>query len=150
MNSSLKAVITVVVVLALGGGAYAAFHKTGSTAVNPNANTSPTPSTSNTNTSSSGAATSSTKAAATITFTDSGFSPAVTTVKVGDTIQVTNNSSQPLQFDSNPHPAHTDETELNIGEVAPGESRTFTVTKAGHWGFHDHLDASLTGTLNVR
>jgi plastocyanin len=88
-------------------------------------------------------------AAATITFTGDGFTPAVTTVKAGDTVRVANKSSQPLNFDSDPHPTHTDEPELNVGAIGPGESGTFTVTKKGHWGFHDHLNPSLRGTLIV-
>lgn len=150
MSNSVKAAVVVIVVLVFGGGVYAALHKSGSTAVNPNANTSPAPSSTTTNAINPDASASSTKAAATITFTDNGFSPSTTTVKAGDTVQVTNNSSQPMQFDSDPHPQHTDEPELNVGEVDPGESKTFVVTKKGHWGFHDHLDAGFTGTLNVQ
>jgi len=150
MNTAVKVIIAVVVVVVVAGGGYLAFHKNDS-------GTSKKTSTSNTTTN-TGATTSSTPSettnpsasvAATITFTDNGFSPAVTTVKAGDTVKVTNNSSQELDFDSDPHPTHTDESELNVGPIGAGESKTFTVTKTGHWGFHDHLNPSMTGTLDV-
>ena len=146
MSTPVRIIIAVVVVAALAGGGYAAFHKSNSadsgsaTNTTTNAPASQSPN-ANTNTSAT--------AAATITFTGDMFTPSVTTVKAGSTVQVTNKSSLPLQFDSDPHPTHTDEPELNIDEVSPGQSKTFKVTKTGHWGFHDHLNPSITGTLDV-
>lgn len=148
MSAVAKIIIAIVVVAILGGGGYTVFHKKG-TGQTTNQATSSTPApkpNSNGNGSSAGTTAS---VAATITFTDSGFSPSVTTVKAGSTVQVVNKSSQPLDFDSDPHPEHTDEPELNVGEVDPGQSKTFLVTRVGHWGFHDHLNPGLTGTLNV-
>lgn len=86
----------------------------------------------------------------TITYTNSGFSPATYTVKTGDTVTVENKSSHDLQFSSDNHPTHTAEPELNMNVLRPGESGTFTVTKAGTWGFHNHLDAQHTGELVVK
>lgn len=84
-----------------------------------------------------------------ITFTDEGFSPSSYSVKKGSSVMVMNNSKMDLEFSSNDHPAHTDETELNMNTLKPGASGTFTVTKAGTWGFHDHLHDEFTGTLVV-
>lgn len=143
MAPAVKIILVLIVLAIVGGGAYAAFHKDGppstdTAATNPaEPQASPTPSDT------------SAPAAATITFTDDGFSPAVTTVKAGDTVQVVNKSNQELDFDSDPHPTHTDEPELNIGSIEPGKSGTFTVTQRGHWGFHDHLNPSLHGNLVV-
>lgn len=88
--------------------------------------------------------------AATITYSNSGFSPATTTVKSGDTVAITNTSSGTLQFDSDPHPEHTDDVDLNVGVVAPGETKTFVVTKTGSHGFHNHLNSSHTATIVVQ
>ncbi len=85
-----------------------------------------------------------------ITYSSSGFSPATLTVKSGDKVTVKNNTSSQIQFDSNPHPLHTDDPELNIGLIGPGESQTITVTKKGSHGFHNHLNPSDTGTLVVQ
>ncbi|HSW37679.1 MAG TPA: cupredoxin domain-containing protein [Candidatus Saccharimonadales bacterium] len=138
--SSNKVVLIIVVILVLGVGGYLVFHK--------KANNSPatTNSTAQKGTSSD----SSPVVAATITYTDSGFTPALTTVKAGDTVKVVNNSSNPLQLDSNPHPAHTDEPELNVGEIDAGKSATFTITQKGTWGFHNHLQPGDTGKIEVQ
>ncbi len=85
----------------------------------------------------------------TITYTDDGFSPSSSMVKAGGTVTVTNNSSRDLEFSSNNHPAHTDETELNMDTLSPGKSGTFRVTKMGTWGFHNHLTPQDTGSLMV-
>jgi plastocyanin len=142
MTSATKAIVLVVIVALLGVGGYALFHKSSYNTTSPTTNSS----------GQSPAASSSTDTApvaATITFTDSGFSPALVTVKSGDTIRITNKSSQPIQVDSNPHPAHTDDTELNVGAVDAGASKTFVLTTKGTWGYHDHLSPGFTGRINV-
>lgn len=148
MNALAKIVVAVVVLAILGGGGYAIFHKNGaSPTTNQAIGSTPAPNPNSGNDGSSAGTT--TSIAATITFSDNGFSPAVTTVKAGSTVQITNKSSQLLDFDSDPHPEHTDEPELNAGDIGPGQSKTFVVTKTGRWGFHDHLNPGFTGTLNV-
>lgn len=85
----------------------------------------------------------------TITYTDDGFTPGTLTVKVGDTVTVINRSSKQLEFSSDVHPTHSDNSEINQTTTAPGESTSFKVSKAGTHGYHDHLNASRTGTLVV-
>lgn len=87
--------------------------------------------------------------AVTIAYTDGGFEPSSVTVKAGDAVRIENKSSLPLSFNSDDHPAHTEQGELNVGDVPKGGSREFTVTKTGTWGFHNHENASHTGRLIV-
>ncbi len=148
-----KALITtIIIVLALlGVGAYALTRNSDKDNTAATSNTTSTdttaPSSDQSNPSNSGE----TKpATATITYTNNGFSPATLTVKVGTVITIKNDSSMQLQFDSNPHPAHTDDPELNVGSVAPGSSGTFTVTTTGTHGYHNHLNSSDTGTIVVQ
>ena len=89
------------------------------------------------------------QATATITYTDSGFEPSTLTVKSGDTVRIGNKSSMALSFNSDDHPSHTKQSELNVGDVPQGGSREFTVTKTGTWGYHNHEDATQTGELTV-
>lgn len=84
-----------------------------------------------------------------INFTDAGFAPANYTAKAGQVVEVKNASTMQLQFSSNDHPTHTEETELNLKVLAPGETATFTPTKVGTWGFHDHIHDEFTGQLTV-
>lgn len=86
---------------------------------------------------------------ATITFTDSGFSPSTLTVKPGTRVTVVNSSSRSVQFSSDDHPTHTEDPEINMDVLAPGERGSFTVKTVGTHGFHDHLDDSKVGTLVV-
>jgi plastocyanin len=145
----------VVVVLVVAGGVFALTKKS-----DDKTDTSTTPTTANNSTESqsttpsdnatSNASDSDQNSSTTITYSDSGFSPATLTVKAGTTVTVKNDSSSSLQFSSDPHPVHTDNPELNMGVLAPGKSDTFTVTKTGTWGYHNHLNPSDTGTIVVQ
>jgi len=132
MSAVIKVIMAIITVALLGGGAYYLYqHQT---------NTKNIKSTDISN---------QTIAPNTIDFTDSGFSPETITVKAGTVVTVVNQSSAALQFESDPHPTHTNETELNIGVVEQGQSKTFVVTKNGTWGYHNHLDPSQTGSIVV-
>lgn len=85
----------------------------------------------------------------TITYNGSSFSPSRLSVKAGTEVTIVNNSDRELEFSSDPHPVHTDNPELNESAIKPGETKTIKPTKTGTWGFHDHLNSSVTGTLVV-
>lgn len=143
----MKAVVIIVVIIAILGGGAAVLSKGSNKDSNTPAQTSAavsTPTSSSTTPAASDQTTENT-----ITYTDNGFTPATLTVKAGTKITVKNASSQPLQFDSDPHPEHTDDPEINIGSIDPGQSQTITVTKTGSHGYHNHLNADDTGTLVV-
>lgn len=135
-----KFIIGLVAVIVIGGGGYLALHKSPSQPATSTASSqsqNPTPAT---NQSASNA----------ITFDGSQFSPATLTVKAGTTLTIKNTSSADLQMDSNPHPIHTDDTDLNVGLVSAGQSKTFTVTKTGTFGFHNHLDPNVQGQITIQ
>lgn len=120
---------------------------------NSSSNNNSQPAANNSNQSSSSGADQSstaTPAAATITFDGNGFSPDTVTVKSGNTVAIKNASSQDISFNSDPHPVHTDDTDLNVGIVSPGDTKTFVVTKTGSFGYHDHLDPSFTGNIVIQ
>ncbi|HEY2004091.1 MAG TPA: cupredoxin domain-containing protein [Candidatus Saccharimonadia bacterium] len=94
-------------------------------------------------------ASSSKQAAAVITYTSSGFSPAQTAIKSGGSVTFTNQTSEEIQVDSNPHPVHTDDPDLNVGTIAPGASATATLTKTGTFGFHNHLNPGDTAKITI-
>ncbi|HLB66775.1 MAG TPA: cupredoxin domain-containing protein [Candidatus Saccharimonadales bacterium] len=86
----------------------------------------------------------------TITYTDSGFSPSTLFVNAGDSVLIKNDSSNDLDFESNPHPVHTDNTELNAGTIENGGSKTITLTEPGTWGFHNHDNSAHSATVEVK
>jgi plastocyanin len=89
-------------------------------------------------------------ATATITYSENGFDPKTVTVKMGETVAIKNDSSDTLQFDSDPHPQHTDNTELNVGVVNPGQAKTVTLNKTGTFGYHNHLNPTDKGSITVQ
>ncbi len=88
--------------------------------------------------------------AGTITYVNGQFSPSSLTIKAGETVTILNKSNDTLDFSSDPHPAHTDNSELNAGIIGPGETRTFTIAKAGSWKFHNHLESTERGEIVVQ
>lgn len=136
-----NAAIAIVVIIVLAGLGFLLLRGTankGTTATSSQSQSSST--SSNTTTSSQN----------TITYDAGKFSPNPITVKSGDTVTIMNKSSDEIQVNSEPHPAHTDNNELNIGSIGPGETRSFTVTKKGTWGYHNHLSPSEKGTIIVQ
>jgi plastocyanin len=90
----------------------------------------------------------------TITITSTGVSPRDIIVNSGTTVKFVNNDSGSHEPSSNPHPAHTDCPDLNVGTVAPGATGTSGPMPSGRTcGFHDHLfpeTGSLQGSVQVR
>lgn len=90
-------------------------------------------------------------AKAAVSITPGGtFAPAVITVKVGDTVTWTNGAANPVRIASNPHPVHTDYPGFDSGSaIDQGMTYSFTFTKPGSWGYHNHFSPSVQGTVIV-
>lgn len=96
-----------------------------------------------------------------VTYTGSGFSPSTVEVSVGDTVVWMNDSGGRMWVASAVHPTHEryGGTTLNehcsggssstFDQCSDGSSYSFTFDKAGEWGYHNHLNASHTGTVIV-
>ncbi len=92
----------------------------------------------------------SSQSVATITYDGSSFSSAQVTITSGQVVTFKNTSSDPVDVDSDPHPTHTDNPELNIGEIAPGQSQSVKLTTKGNWGYHNHLNPGQRGRIIVQ
>lgn len=90
------------------------------------------------------------EAKATIVYDGTLFSPSQVTIKKGDSVEIKNNSQKTIEVYSTPHPVHTDNPELNVGQIKAGETKVVTLSKIGSWGYHNHLDTSQAGTIVVR
>ncbi|MBI2175529.1 MAG: hypothetical protein HYU35_02245 [Parcubacteria group bacterium] len=105
-----------------------------------------------------------TMAAATITYTNNGYAPSALRVAKGATVTFKNESGRQMWPASAIHPTHTvyDGTSLsehcpNINNaafdacegIASGASWPFTFAKAGTWRYHNHLQTSHAGTIEV-
>jgi len=86
----------------------------------------------------------------TVTYTESGWSPAVARVAQGGTVTFANKSGEAFQPAANPHPAHTSYEGFDAKEGIPdGESFIFIFESRGMVGYHDHLSPERIGVINV-
>lgn len=85
-----------------------------------------------------------------VTLTSTGFNPQVITVKTGTKVVWTNSSGQIGNVNSVPHPTHSTYPPLNLGNFLDGATVSLIFDTAGTYGYHNHLDASKTGTVVVQ
>lgn len=99
-----------------------------------------------------------------VVYANSGYSPSALTVKAGDTVIFKNQSSGNVWTGSAMHPTHmvysgtnfqTHCPDTNNNDFdqcqngGPGTSWSFTFTKAGAWGYHNHANSSHFGKITV-
>lgn len=99
---------------------------------------------------------------ATVIYGPNGFSPATVTIKKGDAVIFVNQGGDEMWVASNPHPTHQgysgttksqhcpDTAGTAFDQCSVGTTYSFTFQKAGAWGYHNHGNASDTGTIIVR
>ena len=97
-----------------------------------------------------------------IEITSSEFAPETLTISKGETVTFINKDTEEHWPASAMHPTHrvypgsdiakcfddeADKSTLfdSCRSLAAGESWSFTFNEVGSWGYHDHLDVSLTG-----
>lgn len=86
----------------------------------------------------------------TISISDTSFVPATGRVAAGTTVTFINNGQALHWPASDPHPVHTGLPGFDAKKgLATGEEYSFTFSKVGTWGFHDHLNPTLTGSIIV-
>lgn len=85
-----------------------------------------------------------------VTFDGEAFEPQAITVSSGTTVRFVNESDGDFWPASDPHPQHTDLPEFDAQEgIEAGEVYEFTFEETGEWGYHDHLNSAITGTVIV-
>ena len=95
---------------------------------------------------------------------ESWIYPRLLRIKQGDTVVFVNQGSETHWIASNPHIGHDAYPGSNIDKcgtveesnifdsckgINPGEDYTFTFYEKGTWKYHDHLRASISGTIIV-
>lgn len=85
-----------------------------------------------------------------VDFNGTSFSPSTINIKAGDTVVFKNKSNNDFWPASNPHPIHTDYPGFDaLGPVGPGKIYQFIFSNVGSWGYHDHLNPAVHGTVVV-
>lgn len=91
----------------------------------------------------------------TITISAAGVSPKDIQITAGTRVRFVNNDNRTHNMSSDPHPEHTDCTEINqIGLLAPGQTReTGNLNAVRICRFHDHdlpNVSNLQGSITIR
>lgn len=86
-----------------------------------------------------------------VTYSVDGFTPDAVRIKKGDTVLFENVTGRPASVASNTHPTHLLYPEFDQYKTAErGKTEfRFTFDKVGTWKYHDHLNASMGGTIVV-
>jgi plastocyanin len=89
-----------------------------------------------------------------IRLTEEGFEPSVLNINQGEVVTFVNETDGYAWPASDPHPTHT-----NYSSESPGfdpelpmkvnQAWAFKFEKIGNWKYHDHLDPSVRGIVNV-
>lgn len=85
----------------------------------------------------------------TVTYANNLFGPAVTKVKVGDTVKFVNSHVAAIRISSNPHPIHTSYPKLDSDRLEPGQSYDFTTTEKVTISYHNHFNPTVGGQIVV-
>ena len=100
----------------------------------------------------------------TVQITETGFVPAIFTIKKGESVKWVNNRESPSWPASASHPSHTIYPDSGITKcgtleesnifdacrgLQKGQSFTFTFNEVGSWNYHDHLVTSFDGRIIV-
>lgn len=78
-----------------------------------------------------------------------GFLPLNVTVTQGRTVRWTNNTAGNFRVASNPHPAHSDLPGFDSANIPAGLNYVYKFRQAGTWGFHNHANPGVVGTVMV-
>ncbi len=85
-----------------------------------------------------------------LTYTDNGFQPSFIAVRSGDIVKFRNQSTVGMWVASNPHPTHSDYSEFDQRRsVNANAEYSFTFTKVGVWGFHNHEKSNHQAVISV-
>ncbi len=85
-----------------------------------------------------------------VVMTKEGFTPSEITIRVGDSISFSSDAGKNFWPASDPHPTHDYVSGFDPGkELLPSDTWKFTFTTPGTWRYHDHIDLTHRGKVNV-
>lgn len=84
-----------------------------------------------------------------ITITSSGFEPKTLTVKAGTKVIWKNTGDGMSDVSSAVHPTHEVYPPLNLGDIDSGQTASLVFDKTGTYQYHNHLDATQEGVVEV-
>jgi plastocyanin len=88
-------------------------------------------------------------AEAEVTISKTGFVPSTLKVKAGTKITWTSQDSGLHQIEANPYPTGKSLPKLKSEILNSGQTYVFTATQKGTFGYHDRINPTLNGTIEV-
>lgn len=86
----------------------------------------------------------------TVTIENNKLNPESVEINVGDSVVWLNKDTAKHHIASDPHPSHTALPGFESVDLNVSQTYSFKFTKAGSWGYHDHLNPSIKGTVIVK
>lgn len=84
-----------------------------------------------------------------VNITATGYNPRNIIIKAGTKVTWINSSGQRGNVSSDPHPTHLSYPPLNLGDFSDGGAVSMIFDTPGTYGYHNHLNATQTGTVVV-
>lgn len=85
-----------------------------------------------------------------VSITEEGFSPATVSIERGMTVVWVNETATTHQVGANPYPDASSLPELKSGDIAPGESYSYTFNASGTFGYADYTNPTTGGSVQVK
>lgn len=85
-----------------------------------------------------------------VTIENNKLNPQSVEINVGDSVVWLNKDETKHHIASDPHPSHTALPGFESVDLSVSQTYSFKFTKAGTWGYHDHLNPSIKGTVIVK
>jgi plastocyanin len=89
-------------------------------------------------------------ASVSIMITSDGFEPATLAVEKGTRIIWTNSDTRPHQLQANPHPTGKSLPSLRSEILNNKQTFHYMANETGSFGYHDHLNPTINGNLDVK
>lgn len=90
------------------------------------------------------------KSSAQVSIIKNAFVPAFLTIKKGTEVSWTIADEESHRVASNPHPSHSQTPGLDSKDsLGPDSSYSFTFDQPGTYSYHDHMNPTVSGTIQV-
>src|SRR3989344_4989412 len=86
----------------------------------------------------------------TVSLENNALNPSSVDINVGDTVVWLNKDPAKHHIASDPHPSHTALPGFESVDLSASQTYSFKFTKVGTWGYHDHLNPNIKGTIIVK
>ncbi len=85
-----------------------------------------------------------------VSVTEDGFFPATLSITRDMTVVWVNDTAKPVRIGANPYPDASSLPGLKSGDIAPGDSYSYTFTASGTFGYANYNEPTEGGSVQVQ